>query len=79
MKNTPGIEYQCGCAGIRSKVCGNHGMFGAYPTWPDRPRYASGTNVKELVDARQPLVHERGDPEQPNLVKNIRATWSSRT
>jgi hypothetical protein len=48
-------------------------MFGAYPTWPDRPSYASGTNVKELVDARQPLVHERGDPEQPNLVKNLRA------
>ena len=73
VKNTAGIEYQCGCAGIRSKVCGNHGMFGAYPTWPDRPSYASGTNVKELVDARQPLVHERGDPEQPDLVKNIRA------
>lgn len=73
VKNTPGIEYQCGCAGIRSKVCGNHGMFGAYPTWPDRPSYASGTNVKELVEARQPLVHERGDPEQPDLVKNIRA------
>jgi N-methylhydantoinase B/oxoprolinase/acetone carboxylase alpha subunit len=73
VKNTPGIEYQCGCAGIRSKVCGNHGMFGAYPTWPDRPSYASGTNVKELIEARQPLVHERGDPELPNLVKNIRA------
>ncbi len=73
VKNTAGIEYQCGCAGIRSKVCGNHGMFGAYPTWPDRPSYASGTNVKELVDARQPLVHERGDPEQPDLVTNIRA------
>ena len=41
VKNTPGIEYQCGCAGIRSKVCGNHGMFGAYPTWPDRPSYAA--------------------------------------
>jgi len=71
--NTPGIEYQCGCAGIRSKVVANHGMFGAYPTWPDRPSYASGTNVKELIDAQEPLVHERGDPEQPDLVKNIRA------
>ncbi len=71
--NTPGIEYQCGCAGIRSKVVANHGMFGAYPTWPDRPSYASGTNVKQLIDAREPLVHERGDPEQPDLVKNIRS------
>ncbi len=73
VKNTPGIEYQCGCAGIRSKICGNHGMFGAYPTWPDRPSYASHTNVEALVEARRPLVHERGDPERPNLVKDIQA------
>jgi N-methylhydantoinase B/oxoprolinase/acetone carboxylase alpha subunit len=74
IKNTPGIEYQCGCAGLRSKVVANHGMFGAYPTWPDRPSYATGTNVKELIAARKPLVHERGDPEEPDLVKNIQAT-----
>jgi N-methylhydantoinase B/oxoprolinase/acetone carboxylase alpha subunit len=74
IKNTPGIEYQCGCAGMRSKVVANHGMFGAYPTWPDRPAYASGTNVKELIDAREPLVHERGDPEEPDLARRIRAT-----
>ncbi len=73
IKNTPGIEYQCGCAGIRSKVVANHGMYGAYPTWPDRPGYVMGTNIKELIDKRQPLVHERGDPEAPNLLKNIRA------
>ena len=73
VKNTPGVEYQCGCAGMRSKVVANHGMFGAYPTWPDRASYASGTNVKELIDARQPLVHERGDPTEPNLAKNITA------
>jgi N-methylhydantoinase B/oxoprolinase/acetone carboxylase alpha subunit len=73
IKNTPGLEYQCGCAGIRSKVVGNHGMYGAYPTWPDRGSYAAGTNVKELIDAQKPLVHERGDPVEPNLEKNIRA------
>jgi N-methylhydantoinase B/acetone carboxylase alpha subunit len=73
VKNTPGIEYQCGCAGIRSKVVGNHGMYGAYPTWPDRPSYASGTNVKELIEARKPLVHERGDPEKPDLAKKVKA------
>ena len=72
-KNTPGMEYQCGCAGIRSKVVGNHGMFGAYPTWPDRGSYASGTNIKELIDARKPLVHERGDPTEPDLLKQIEA------
>ncbi|MFQ5477415.1 MAG: hydantoinase B/oxoprolinase family protein [Candidatus Binatia bacterium] len=72
--NTPGIEYQCGCAGMRSKVVGNHGMFGAYPTWPDRPSYARGTNVKDLIDARRPLVHERGDPEEPDLEKNVEAS-----
>jgi hypothetical protein len=74
VKNTPGIEYQCGCAGLRSKVVANHGMFGAYPTWPDRPSYATGTNVKELIDAKKPLVHERGDSEEPDLAKRIRAT-----
>jgi N-methylhydantoinase B/oxoprolinase/acetone carboxylase alpha subunit len=73
IKNTPGVEYQCGCAGMRSKVVANHGMFGAYPTWPDRGSYASGTNVKELIEAQKPLVHERGDPEKPDLIKNIRA------
>jgi N-methylhydantoinase B/oxoprolinase/acetone carboxylase alpha subunit len=73
IKNTPGIEYQCGCAGMRSKIVANHGMFGAYPTWPDRGSYASGTNVKELIEARKPLVHERGDPTDPNLARNIRA------
>lgn len=73
IKNTPGIEYQCGCAGIRSKVVANHGMFGAYPTPPDRPSYAIDTNVKELIDAQKPLVHERGDPEHPNLEKNVTA------
>ncbi len=73
IKNTPGVEYQCGCAGMRSKVVGNHGMFGAYPTWPDRGSYASGTNVKELIEARKPLVHERGDPEAPDLVERVEA------
>jgi hypothetical protein len=73
VKNTPGIEYICGCAGLRSKIIANHGMFGAYPTPPDRPSYARGTNVKELIDARKPLVHERGDPEDPNLARLIEA------
>jgi N-methylhydantoinase B/oxoprolinase/acetone carboxylase alpha subunit len=73
VKNSPGIEYICGCAGLRSKIIPNHGMFGAYPTPPDRPSYARGTNVKELIDAQKPLVHERGDPEDPNLARNIEA------
>ena len=60
-------------AGMRSKILPNHGMFGAYPTWPDRPSYASGTNVEELIEARRPLVHERGDPERPILARNIEA------
>ena len=73
VKNTPGIEYQCGCAGMRSKVTANHGMFGAYPTWPDRASYASGTNMKALIEAQQPLVHERGEPTDPTIAKNITA------
>ena len=73
IKNTPGVDYQCGCAGMRSKVLPNHGMFGAYPVWPDRGSYASGTNMKELIEARKPLVHERGDPEAPDLSRNLQA------
>lgn len=73
VKNTPGIEYACGDAGIRSKIVGNHGMFGAYPAPPDRPSYAAGTNVRQLIEERKPLVHEQGDPEDPTLVKNIEA------
>ncbi len=74
IKGTPGVEYQCGCAGMRSKLTGNHGMFGAYPAWPDRVSYAHGTNVKALIEAGKPLVHERGDPEFPDIAKNIEAT-----
>ncbi len=70
---TSGIEYQCGCAGMRSKIVANHGMYGAYPTWPDRPSYAHGTNLKELIDTQQPLVHERGDPESPDIDQRIQA------
>ncbi len=73
VKNTPGVEYQCGCAGMRSKITPNHGMFGAYPAWPDRAAYASRTNVKQLIDERKPLVHERGDPEEPDLARNVKA------
>jgi N-methylhydantoinase B/oxoprolinase/acetone carboxylase alpha subunit len=73
VRNTPGIEYQCGCAGIRSKIVGNHGMFGAYPTPPDRAAWASRTDVAARIEARQPLVHERGDPERPELAERIRA------
>lgn len=73
IKNTPGVEYQCGCAGIRSKLVGNHGMYGAYPKWPERGSYASDTNVKELIEQQKPLLHERGDPSDPNLAKNIKA------
>jgi N-methylhydantoinase B/oxoprolinase/acetone carboxylase alpha subunit len=73
VKNTPGIEYQCGCAGIRSKVLANHGMFGAYPAVPDRPGYAIGTDVETRIAAQAPLVHERGDPEAPALAANLRA------
>lgn len=73
VKGTTGMEYQCGCAGIRSKTLANHGMFGAYPIVPDRAGYASRTNVKELIDSQQPLVHAIGDPENSDLVKNIKA------
>jgi len=70
---TPGIEYICGCAGMRSKVLANHGMYGAYPTWPDRPSYAHDTNVKQLIDEQKPLLHERGPAENPTIESRIKA------
>ena len=69
--NTPGLEYQCGDAGMRSKSVANHGMYGAYPMVPDRPAYAHGTNVKELIDAQKPLIHRRGDPDRPDITTKI--------
>ena len=71
--NTPGLEYQCGDAGMRSKIVGNHGMFGAYPVVPDRPGYAHDTNVKSLIDAQKPLIHERGGPDNPAIASKIEA------
>ncbi|MCZ7530082.1 MAG: hydantoinase B/oxoprolinase family protein [Acidimicrobiia bacterium] len=71
--NTPGMDYQCGDAGMRSKVVSNHGMYGAYPTFPDSPSYAHDTNVKELIDAQEPLVHDRGPAEAPTIDTAIKA------
>jgi N-methylhydantoinase B/oxoprolinase/acetone carboxylase alpha subunit len=71
--NTPGLEYQCGDAGMRSKIVGNHGMYGAYPAVPDRPGYGHDTNVNELIDAQKPLIHERGGPESPAVASAIEA------
>ena len=71
--NTPGIEYQCGCAGIRSKIIANHGMYGAYPSIPDRPSYAHDTNLRELIAEQKPLLHERGDPESPTVAMGVKA------
>ena len=71
--NTPGLEYQCGDAGMRSKTVGNHGMYGAYPTVPDRPGYGHKTNLKQLIDEQKPLIHERGGPDNPAVTSKIQA------
>lgn len=71
--NTPGMQYQCGDAGMRAKVLPNHGMYGAYPTYPDAPSYAHRTNVEQLIAEQKPLVHERGPAEAPNLDAAIKA------
>ena len=68
---TSDMEYSCGDAGMRSKILANHGMYGAYPVFPDRSSYAHGTNVKQLIEDQKPLVHERGDPEHPTIDANI--------
>jgi hypothetical protein len=49
----------------------NHGMYGAYPVVPDRPAYAHVTNVKELIDAQKPLIHGRGEPDDPDIASKI--------
>jgi N-methylhydantoinase B/oxoprolinase/acetone carboxylase alpha subunit len=68
---TQDLEYSCGDAGMRSKIVANHGMYGAYPTFPDRSSYAHNTNVKQLIDEQKPLLHERGDPENPTIESAI--------
>jgi hypothetical protein len=72
VKNTQALEYQAGDAGMRTKVLANHGMYGAYPRWSDRGSYTLGSNVKELIDAQKPLVHERGDPSDPELTRRVK-------
>ncbi len=72
--NTPGLEYQCGDAGMRSKTVANHGMYGAYPAVPDRPAYGHRTNLEELIKAQQPLIHERGAPDNPAVASKISAS-----
>ena len=69
--NTPGLEYQCGDAGMRSKTVGNHGMYGAYPNVPDRPGYGHKTNLKQLIEEQKPLIHERGGPDNPAVTSKI--------
>jgi acetone carboxylase alpha subunit len=71
--NTPGLEYQCGDAGMRSKMVANHGMYGAYPVVPDRPAYGHKTNMKQLIEEQKPLIHGRGDPESPLIASLIDA------
>jgi hypothetical protein len=71
VKNTQALEYQAGDAAIRTKVLANHGMYGAYPRWSDRGSYTLGSNVKQLIDEQKPLVHERGDPSDPELPKRV--------
>ncbi|MFN8036477.1 MAG: hydantoinase B/oxoprolinase family protein [Acidimicrobiia bacterium] len=71
--NTPGMEYQCGDAGMRNKIVPNHGMYGAYPTYPDAPSYAHKTNVQQLIAEQKPLVHERGPADAPTLDAAIEA------
>jgi hypothetical protein len=56
---------------MRSKMVANHGMYGAYPVVPDRPAYAHVTNVKELIEAQRPLIHGRGDPNDPDIASKI--------
>jgi N-methylhydantoinase B/oxoprolinase/acetone carboxylase alpha subunit len=74
VKNSPEMHYSAACAGANSKITANHGMYGAYPMPGDRVAYAAGTNVKELIEKRQPLVHGRGDdPDHPTLARNITA------
>jgi N-methylhydantoinase B/oxoprolinase/acetone carboxylase alpha subunit len=71
--NTEGIEYQCGCAGLRSKIVANHGMYGAYPSIPDRASYAHQTNLAKLIEEQKPLVHERGDADVSDLEERVEA------
>lgn len=72
VKNSPELRYAAACAGAHSKITANHGMFGAYPTPGDRLAYAVDTNVRELIEQRKPLVHDRGnDPERPTLAQNV--------
>ena len=74
--NTPGLEYQCGDAGMRSKMVANHGMYGAYPVVPDRPGLRP-RHQREGADRRPEAADpRRGDPDHPEVAspRSRRAT-----
>jgi N-methylhydantoinase B/oxoprolinase/acetone carboxylase alpha subunit len=82
--NSPGFSYAVGDLGVRSMICTNDTMFGSYPAQVDRGACTMGSNMKQLIEQKKPLIHERGDPRSPNLLKlegkvytNLAIPWYS--
>jgi N-methylhydantoinase B/oxoprolinase/acetone carboxylase alpha subunit len=69
IQNTPGIDYQAGDLGVRTKTLSNDAMFGGYPAQTDRVNCTINSDVEEYVEERLPLIHERGDPADPEINK----------
>lgn len=55
---------------------GNTGVYGGYPGSPDYSYHLVNTNFKELVEQKKPLVHEEGDPRDPDIKKLMKGDLS---
>lgn len=47
----------------------NSGMFGGYPQVHNYTAYVKDPNLQELIAEKKPLIHEQGDPRDPNIKK----------
>jgi len=45
----------------------NTGMFGGYPMVHNQCAYVHEPNLQKLIEERRPLIHERGDPRNPDI------------
>jgi len=45
----------------------NTSMFGGYPMVHNWSAYVKEPNLQQLIEERKPLIHERGDPRNPDI------------
>jgi len=63
---TPGVFVGCP-PGPVDPIPMNTSMFGGYPMVHNQCAYAHEPNLQKMIEGRKPLIHERGDPSNPDI------------